>query len=162
MNISRNNLPLELRIVQGTASVAIESDFWGDDTRHGVAEVFTCRQMYVSQWLLPRSSVEIKIALETVQPVRGMIVLVDGWHGIGAHLNLYGITAAQFLPVLAVKGHRRFGSGIVGNVASQDDVIRKHHGTKRQDVRTNWCQKDTLLFQRKNEKCVCERESTAD
>jgi len=116
--------------------------------------LFAC--VFVSQRFLSRSSVEIKIALETVEPVRGMVVLVDGWHGIGAHLNLYRVPAAQFLPVLAVKGHRRFGSCIVWNIATQDDVIWKHHGPKRQHVRTNGCQKNAL-FRKKKRIVRCKR-----
>jgi hypothetical protein len=84
----------------------------------------------------------MKIALETAQPIGGMIHPVNGRYGIRTHLDLYRITTPEFLSMFAIKGNRGFRSSIVGDIAAQDDVVGENHGTKGQDVGTNGCNED--------------------
>ena len=78
-----------------------------------------------------------------------MIIFVDGRNGIGAHLNLHRVSTPQFLAVLAVKGNGSLCSSVIWNVATQHDVIWEDHGSKGQDMRTNGCQKNALMKQKK-------------
>ena len=91
----------------------------------------------MSEGFLPSPGVEIEAALECVQPIGGMIDLVDGGDRVRAHLNLDGIAAGQTLPVFAIKSNTGFAPCITGDVTAQHNVIREHHGTETEDVRTN-------------------------
>mmetsp|Transcript_8917 Transcript_8917/g.26504 ORF Transcript_8917/g.26504 Transcript_8917/m.26504 type:complete len:432 (+) Transcript_8917:3-1298(+) len=93
--------------------------------------------LLLSQWFLPRPRVEVETALQTLQPIRRMVALVDGRKGVRTHLDLDAVPPPQLGPVLPVKGNRRGRPGIVRDKTPQHHVVGKDHRPKAEHVRAN-------------------------
>lgn len=140
---SKTNVPLIHLLVNCTMIVC-----WGvfvcfvtpSDSGSCSAKVYAFSAIHGS---LSRSGVESKLLLETAEPIIRVILSIQGRYRIFGHLNCQAITTVQGLSVLPVEGHARFGAGIIGNDALQHDVVRKHHGSEGQYVRTNGCYHDS-------------------
>lgn len=68
-----------------------------------------------------------------------MVLPVDRRNGKSTHLDLYRIPTAQSLSVFPIKRHGGFGSSIIGDKTTEDNMVRKYHGAERQDVGAHGC-----------------------